>query len=134
MQKEGVDYSETYAPVVQWSTIQLVLSMILSKGWITKQVDYTNAFAQAEINEEVYIDHPKGFGGADSIHKVLRLLKSLYGLNQAPKTFFDKLKAGLEERGFQQSQLDACLFTKKNMICLVCVDNTILASPDSETI
>jgi hypothetical protein len=134
MQKEGIDYFETYAPVVQWSTIRLVLTMILSNEWSTKQVDYTNAFAQAEIQEEVYIDPPKGFGGADGIHKVLRLLKSLYGLKQAPKTFFDKLKAGLEERGFQQSQLDACLFMKKNMICLVYVDDTILASPDSEAI
>ena len=80
------------------------------------------------------IDPPKGIGGADSIHKVLCLLKSLYGLKQAPKTFFDKLKAGLEERGFEKSQMDACLLMKKNMICLVYVDDTILASPDSEVI
>jgi hypothetical protein len=82
-------------------SIQFVLTMILSNGWSTKQVVYTKAFAQADINEEVYVDPPRGFGGADGIHKVLRLLKSLYGLKQAPKTFFDKLKAGLEERGFQ---------------------------------
>ena len=71
-------------------------------------------FAQADINEEVYIDPPRGFGGADGIHKVLRLLKSLYGLKQAPKTFFDKLKACLEERGFEQSQMDACFFMKRH--------------------
>ena len=53
-----------------------------------------------EINEEVYIDPHRGFGGADGIPKVLKLLKSLYGLNQAPKTFFDKLEAGLLERNF----------------------------------
>jgi hypothetical protein len=51
--------------------------MILSNGWSTKQVDYTNPFAQADVNEEVYIDPPKGFGGTDGIHNVLRLLKSL---------------------------------------------------------
>ena len=59
MQKEGVDYFETYAPVVQWSTIRFVLTMIISNRWSTKQVDYTNAFAQADINEEVYIDPPE---------------------------------------------------------------------------
>ena len=53
-------------------------------------------------------------------------------MKQAPKAFFDKLKAGLEERGFQQSQMDACLFMKKNMVCLVYVDDMILASPDSK--
>ena len=65
LQTEEVDFFETYAPVVQWSTVRLVLTMILSNGWHTKQVDYTNAFAQAEINEEIYIVPPRGFGGAD---------------------------------------------------------------------
>ena len=67
LQSEGVDYFETYAPVVQWSTVRLVLTMILSHGWHTKQVDYTNAFAQAEINEEIYIEPPRGFGAMDKI-------------------------------------------------------------------
>ena len=75
-----------YAPVVQWSTIRLVLTMILSNRWSTKQVDFINAFAQVDIDEEVYIDPPKGFEGADGIHKVLCLFKSLYGSKQAPKT------------------------------------------------
>ena len=76
----------------------------------------------------------RGFGGADGIHKNLRLIKSLYGLKQAPKTFFDKLKTGVERQGFQQSQMDACLFMKKNIICLVYVYDMISASPDSEAI
>ena len=60
MQKEGIDYFQTCAPVVQWSTVGLLLTMVLSKNWVTKQVDYTNnAFAQAMLNEQVYI-HEKG--------------------------------------------------------------------------
>ena len=134
LQTEGVDFFETYAPVVQWSTVRLALTMILSNGWKTKQVDYTNAFAQAELNEEVYIDEPQCFTGKGNTPMVLRLLKSLYGLRQAPKTFFDKLKAGLLERGFIQSQLDPCLFMKRDMICLIYVDDTIIAGPDSAAI
>jgi hypothetical protein len=65
---------------------------------------------------------------------ILRLLKSLYGLRQAPKTFFDKLKAGLLERGFIQSQLDPCQFMKRDMIWLIYVDDTIIAGPDSAAI
>ena len=57
VQKEGMHYFETYAPVVQWSTIWLVLTMILSNGWSKKQDDYTNAFVQADITEKVYIDY-----------------------------------------------------------------------------
>jgi hypothetical protein len=129
-QTEGVDYFETYAPVVQWSTVRMVLTMILANGWATKQVDYTNAFAQADLEEEVYIEPPKGFGRKDGIDMVLRLIKSLYGLKQAPKSFYDKLRSGLIERGFTQSNVDPCLFMKHNMICLIYVDDTILTGPD----
>jgi hypothetical protein len=100
LQKEGEDYFETYAPVVQWSTIRLLLTLILQEGWATKQVDYTNTFAQAEIHDDIVIEPPKLFGSRNGKDLVLRLLKSLYGLKQAPRTFFQKLDAGLKERGF----------------------------------
>jgi hypothetical protein len=134
MQTEGIDYFDTYAPVVQWSTVRLVLTLALKHGWATRQVDYTNAFAQADIQEEVYIEPPRGFSGEDGLDKVLRLKKSLYGLKQAPKTFFDKLRAGLIERGFTPSNIDPCLFMKENMICVVYVDDTILCGPDSNAL
>ena len=57
--RKDIDYFETYdaLPVVQWSTVGLLLTMVLSKNWVTKQVDYrNNAFAQATLNEQVYID------------------------------------------------------------------------------
>jgi hypothetical protein len=49
MQQEGVDYFDTYSPVVKWSTIRMLLNLVLREGWSTRQVDYTNAFAQAEL-------------------------------------------------------------------------------------
>ena len=134
MQKEGIDFFETYAPVVQWSTVRLLLTMVLSKNWVTKQVDYTNAFAQATLKEEVYIDSPKGFSRKDKADRVLKLIKSLYGLRQAPLTFFTKLKTGLEQRGFRASELDPCLFMKHNMMVVVYVDDTIIAGPDADKI
>lgn len=134
MQTEGVDYFDTYAPVIQWSTVRLVLTLTLKHGWSTRQVDYTNAFAQAEIQEEVYIEPPRGFSGQDGLNKVLKLCKSLYGLKQAPKTFFDKLRAGLLERGFTPSNIDPCLFMKGDMICVVYVDDTILCGPSSDAL
>ena len=127
LQKEGVDFFETYAPVVQWSTIRLLLTTVLTEGWVTRQVDYTNAFVQAELKEEVYVDYPRMFGPKSGANCVLKLRKSLYGLRQAPRTFFEKLKAGLEERGWKQSDIDPCLFMKKGLICVVYVDDTIFA-------
>jgi hypothetical protein len=61
-------------------------------------VDYTNAFAQADLKEEAYVECPKLFGPKSGSDKVLYLRKSLYGLQEAPRTFFEKLKAGLEEQ------------------------------------
>ena len=87
LQKEGIDFFETYAPVVLWSTIRLLLLTVLTEGWTTRQVDYTNAFAQADLKEEVYLEYPCMFGPKSGTNKVLRLLKSLYGLRQAPRTF-----------------------------------------------
>ena len=60
---------------------------------------------------------------SDRFTHVYKLIKSMYGLKQAPKTFFDKLKAGLIEHDFVQSEIDKCLFMKVDLICLVCVDN-----------
>ena len=130
LQQAGVDFFDTYAPVVQWSTIRLLLSTFLTESWATRQVDYTNTFAQADINEEVYLEYSKLFGPKSRTNHVLKLLKSLYGLCQAPPTFFEKLREGLLERGYVQSQLDPCLFLKNQIMCVVYVDDTIIAGPD----
>jgi Reverse transcriptase (RNA-dependent DNA polymerase) len=96
-QIEGVDYFDTFAPVVNWTTVRLmlVLSIILKLLVATKQVDYTTAFV-ADIDRDrnwdkmteeeqkrsgVYVRMPRGFSQPG---KVLKLNKSLYGLKQAP--------------------------------------------------
>ena len=111
IKKEVLDYVDTYTSVVQRSTIRLLITMVLSNGWTTKLVNYTNVFVQVEIKEEVYVEQPKGFENIrDKVSKVLRLLNSIYGLKQAPLIFFEKPKEGLEERGFRQSNYDhTCL-------------------------
>ena len=80
--------------------------MVLFKDWITSQIDYTNAFAQADLKEEVYIEPHKGFLRKDKKDLVSCSLKSLYDLKQTPKSFFDEISDGLVERGFEQLKLD----------------------------
>jgi hypothetical protein len=82
LKKEGVDFFETYAPVYQWSTMRMILNMVLQNGWATKQVDYTNVFSQAEMKETVYIEPPKLVVPKSGKYLVLPLLKSFYGLKQ----------------------------------------------------
>jgi hypothetical protein len=130
MHQEGVDYCETYAPVVKWPTIIMLLTLVLREGWSTRQVDYTNAFAQAELKDDVYLEPPT-YNGTDL---VLHLIKSLYGLKQAPKTFFEKLRDGIVKRGFVQSIHDPFIFMKKDLLCVIYVDDTIAAGPDAANI
>jgi hypothetical protein len=131
LQKEGIDFFETYAPVYQWSTVRMILTMVLQNGWATKQVDCTNAFAQAKMKETVYIEAPKLYGPKSGKDSVVLLLKSLYGIKQAPRTFYEKFRDGILERGFTQSEIDPCLFMKKDCMCVVYVDDTIFAGPDA---
>jgi hypothetical protein len=102
MQQEGVDYFETYAPVVKCSTIRMLLTLVLREGWSTHQVAYTNAFAEPELKKEVYVEPPKYFAPVNGTDLVLHLINSLYGLKQASKTFFEKLRDGIVQRGFVQ--------------------------------
>ena len=107
----------------------MVLTMILAKEWTTRQVDYTNAFVQADIKEDMYVEQPKGFQRKDKNYMVLKLFKALYGLKQAPKSFYDKISEGLQEQEFTQSSLDECLFMKKDMVRVIYVDNTAGSDP-----
>ena len=102
-QIHGVDYFETFAPVVAWSTIRLLLILTVSMGLSTAQVDYTNAFIQAGLDEEVYVECPRMF---ETTKKVMRLTRNVYGLRQAPLNWFKQLKMSLEQRGSKQSSME----------------------------
>ena len=131
-QKKEVDYFETFAPVVNWNTVRLMLILSQVMGLATKQVDYTAAFVHAPIKEDVYVEMPRGFAEHG---QVLKLKRSLYGLKQSPRNFFLFLKSKLEAAGFRnQEEIDPCLFMSDKCICLVYVDDTLFYAPKAEFI
>ena len=130
-QVEGIDYFETFAPVVQWVTIRLILVMTVLLGLENQQIDYTAAFVQAPIDTDVYIQMPKLFA---SEGKVWKLKKSIYGLKQSPRNYFLHLKGKLEKLGFTQSTADPCLFISPTVICLVYVDDALLVYRDTKAV
>ena len=130
-QTEGVDYFETFAPVVEWTTVRFLLIMSLLLGLQTTQVDYVAAFVQSDIDTEVYVEMPRGFSKPG---KVLRLNKSLYGLKQSPRNHYQNLKSKLEDLGFSTSDSDPCLFVSDKVIALVYVDDTLLYAKDAADI
>jgi len=136
-QTEGIDFFETYAPVVSWNTVRLVFTLATLKGLVSRQIDFVQAFPQAPLDDEVYMQLPKGCITADegdaSTH-VLRLRRNIYGLRQAAMNWFEHLRTGLLQRGFKQSTIDPCLFTTKDIIIVVYVDDTLIFAQDQSTI
>jgi hypothetical protein len=88
-QTYGIDYDETFALVAKMSTVRTLISCAAIFGWPLYQLDVKNAFLHGDLREEVYMEIPPGFGTSQIHGKVLRLRKSLYGLKQSPRAWFD---------------------------------------------
>lgn len=110
MQQWGVNYWETYAPVVCRASVRLILIVAAINRIPTRSIDFILAFPQADVDVPVYMEMPYGIDlvGADRKEYVLKLNKNLYGLKQASLTFFQLLSKGLVDRGFQPSMIDPC--------------------------
>ncbi|KAM1701493.1 hypothetical protein ACFXTN_024755 [Malus domestica] len=129
-QEQGLDYDETFSPVVRHTTVRLVLSLAAMKGWELRQLDVKNAFLHGELQEEVFMKQPQGFQDPQHPNHVCKLLKSLYGLKQAPRAWNAKFTSYLPSLDFQSSHSDPSLFVKvcgtDVVILLLYVDDIII--------
>jgi hypothetical protein len=113
-QKEGVDYEETFAPTEKWATICTLFSMAAQNGWKIHQMDVKTAFLNGDFKKNVLMSQPEGFVVKGQEHKVCKLIKSLYGLKQASRAWYEKLTKYLLKLNFKHFNLDdATLFVKK---------------------
>ena len=127
----GLDYWDTYAPVVTWASVCLLLIVAKIHGLQSKSIDFVLAFPQADLDVPVYMELPAGINPINVTDKnrrryVLKLNKSLYGLKQAGYNWFEKLREGLITRDFIQSQVDKCVFFRTDCIVLTYVDDCII--------
>jgi hypothetical protein len=114
MQVYGVDYNETYAPVMKYDSLRLLLAIACIFNLEIKQFDVDNAFLNALLNEDIYMQQPEGYIKSNSPTAVLKLFKSLYGLKQAPYEWNGDINDTLISLKFIRCASDSCVYYYEN--------------------
>ena len=136
----GVDYYDTWAPVAKLGSIRLLLATATQHGWPVDMFDFHSAFLNGELdsNEEVYMELPQGYEEKDPKRYVCKLNKSLYGLKQAGRKWYDALCKALAEIGFKKSEADPAVFYAKSgndIAILAChVDDCTITGSSKELV
>ncbi|KAJ0810676.1 putative RNA-directed DNA polymerase [Helianthus annuus] len=136
-QMEGVDYHDTFAPVAKLVTVRSLIAIAIKRDWSIHQLDVNNAFLHGDLHEEVYMRIPQGYdkGGGT---KVCRLRKSLYGLKQASRNWYQKFTSALLQLNYKQSAADHSLFIYKEgkvfVTALIYVDDVIVVGNNEDKI
>ena len=128
----GVDYADTYAPVARMATLRYVLALACLLNLKTSSCDFTNAFLNAELKEDVYVNAPPGSPPLPDGY-VYKLQRALYGLKQSPREWNNTVNDFMvNECGFKQMKCEKCLYIKKHrdgtyMIVCMYVDDLVIA-------
>ena len=130
-QKYGLDYEETFSPVVRFESIRSVIALGAQHKLQLHQMDVSTAFLNGELDEEVYMQQPEGFVEEGKEHMVCYLKRSIYGLKQSPRCWNHALDSKLREMKFKPTSGDPCLYVHKDQeeemsLVAVYVDDLIL--------
>ena len=137
LQKYGMDYNETFAPVAKFKSIRLLLAIAAQNGWKVYHDDVTSAFLNGILKETVLMDQPDGYTEKSELHK-WELRKTLYGLKQSPREWNEVIHKFLISEGFVQSKCDPCFYHKKTekyeILSGIYVDDVISTGSDDEEV
>jgi len=129
-QQPGIDFDEIFSPVVRYDSLRLLIALSISLGWKQPdQLDIKGAFLYGFLNEEIYMKLPPGYEVAGSC---VRLNKSIYGLKQSSRQWYQRLTGFLLPLGFMTANFDPCILIHKDyqLIVAIYIDDITLAGPD----
>jgi hypothetical protein len=134
-QQHGIDFQETFSPVVKPPTVRVILALAVTYHWPLRQLDVRNAFLHGVLKEEVYMTQPPGYVNPSLPQHVCQLHKSIYGLKQAPRAWFESFTTQLLNLGFISSSADSSLFIYRDgptlAFLLLYVDDIVLTGNNS---
>ncbi|KAL2253135.1 UNVERIFIED_CONTAM: Retrovirus-related Pol polyprotein from transposon TNT 1-94 [Sesamum indicum] len=137
-QKEGIDFTEIFSPVVKFTTVRILLALVAHFNWELKQMDVKTAFLHGNLDEQIYMSQPHGFVDKKNPKHVCLLKRSLYGLKQSPRQWNKKFDQFMHSLDFKNSAYDPCLYFKHEnnvpLFLVLYVDDMLIASPSLDMI
>jgi hypothetical protein len=131
-QIEGLNFVETYAPVVRLESIRILLDFATHHNFKLYQMNVKSAFLNGPISELVYVEQPPGFEDSKFSNHVYKLHKALYEIKQASRVWYECLKDFLLKKCFEIGKADPTLFTRKVdkeiFVCQIYIDDIIFGS------
>lgn len=137
-QRPGIDFNETYAPVVKMDSLRTVISIVAAYDLEMEQLDIKTAFLYGEISEEIFLSQPEGLICPGKENLVCRLNKCLYGLKQAPRVWNQHFDSFLQKFGLKTSAADPCIYFRHRdeefTIMCIWVDDGLVCSNRKDAI
>ena len=132
-QREGMDFNEIFSPMVKHTSIRVLLALVSLWNLELEQMDVNRAFLHGELEEEIFMQQPKGFIVKGKENQVCLLKRSLYGLKQSPRQWYKRFDKFMTSVGYSRSKFDNCVYMRKltngsYVYLLLYVDDMLLAS------
>ncbi|CAI7784028.1 unnamed protein product [Closterium sp. NIES-53] len=138
-QRQGVDFFQTFSPTPKMTTLRVLLHVAAQRDFELHSLDFSTAFLQGSLHEEMWLRRPPGFTGSFPASTQWSLWQPVYGLRQAPREWHDTLRTTLASLGFAPSTSDPSLFLRTDttlppFYVLVYVDDLVFATADTEAL
>ena len=131
-QVEGIDFDETFVPIARLESIRILLAIASHLNFKLYQMDVKSVFLNGMLQEEVYVEQPKGFVDPHRPDDVYKLKRALYGLKQAPRAWYDRLTVYLTKHGFKRGSANTTLFIRKDknsfVVAQIYVDDIVFGA------